>query len=64
MADTEAILVEAFGTTRQSIAGVTAKWHSPIEMEDPGSRLKEMPWPELRSILVDLLRIDTDTPRV
>ncbi|MEZ2222718.1 hypothetical protein [Rhizobium sp. RCC_161_2] len=64
MADTDAILAEALGTTRQSIAGVTAKWHSPIEMENPGARLKEMPWPELRSILADLLWIDIDTPRV
>ncbi|MQB40297.1 hypothetical protein DXT94_00040 [Rhizobium sp. ICMP 5592] len=65
MADTEALLAEALWyTPAQSIAGVTAKLHSLIETEDPGARLKEMPWPELRSILSDLLRIDTKKPPI
>ncbi|WP_052316166.1 hypothetical protein [Sinorhizobium fredii] len=59
MVDTEATLVEAlWSTPAQSIAGVTAKLHSVIETQDPGACLTEAPWPELRLILADLLRID------
>jgi len=40
-----------------TIAGVAAKLHSLVEWEDPGTIPGECPWPELRSILGDLVRI-------
>jgi hypothetical protein len=41
-----------------AFTGVIAKLHSLIEAESPGPRHMEEPWPHLRSILADLLRID------
>jgi len=41
----------------RTIAGVTAKLHSLVEWEDPGTTPGESPWPELRSILGDLIKI-------
>lgn len=38
--------------------GAIAKLRSVIETEDPGVGVEETPWPELRLILADLLRID------
>lgn len=59
MVNTESKLAEALWCTpAQSIAGIIAKLHSVIETHDPGASLKETPWPELRLILADLLRID------
>ncbi|MDL2409839.1 hypothetical protein PY650_30310 [Rhizobium calliandrae] len=40
-----------------SIPDVLAKLHCLIEMEEPGASLRETPWPELRSILFDLLHL-------
>jgi len=40
-----------------TIAGVAAKLHSLVEWEDPGTTPGESPWPELRSILGDLIDI-------
>ncbi|WP_426233537.1 hypothetical protein [Pararhizobium sp. DWP3-4] len=37
---------------------IIAKLHSIIETEDPGSHFKERPWPQLRIILADLVRIE------
>lgn len=62
MADTENALAEALKSIpAQSIVGVIAKLHAVIEMEDPGACLTETPWPELRSILVDILRLNAST---
>lgn len=44
----------------RSFAGVAAKLHCVLETEDPGSGLKEAPWPQLRAILADLVHIATD----
>lgn len=41
----------------QTIVGITAKLHALVEWEDPGTTPGESPWPELRSILVDLIKI-------
>ena len=41
----------------RTIAGVAAKLHALIEWEDPGTQPGESPWPELRSILGDLIEI-------
>ncbi len=41
----------------RTIAGVTAKLHALVEWEDPGTTPGESPWPELRSILGDLIKI-------
>ncbi|MFJ6335220.1 hypothetical protein [Rhizobium sp. NPDC092011] len=41
----------------RTIAGVAAKLHSLVEWEDPGTTPGESPWPELRSILGDLVDI-------
>ncbi|MBO9127871.1 MULTISPECIES: hypothetical protein [unclassified Rhizobium] len=41
----------------RSFAGIAAKLHCVLEMEDPGSGIQEAPWPQLRAILADLIRI-------
>lgn len=46
-------------TAPQSFAGIAAKLHCVLETEDPGSGLQEAPWPQLRAILADLVRIAT-----
>jgi len=53
----EALAKELWSAAPQSVAGVAVKLHSLLEMEDPGSALQEAPWPELRTILADLVRI-------
>ncbi|MGO7997870.1 hypothetical protein ACC734_36200 [Rhizobium ruizarguesonis] len=65
MVGAEVTLVEAlWSTPAQSIHGVTAKLHSVIETHDPGASLGETPWPELRLILADLLRINANTSTI
>jgi len=41
-----------------SLAEVIAKLHCLLAMQDPGMRHKQMPWPELRTILGDLVHIE------
>lgn len=41
----------------RSFAGIAAKLHCVLETEDPGSGLQDAPWPQLRAILADLVRI-------
>uniref|UniRef100_UPI0031017001 hypothetical protein n=1 Tax=Neorhizobium sp. EC2-8 TaxID=3129230 RepID=UPI0031017001 len=53
----EALAKELWSAAPQSVAGVAVKLHALLEMEDPGSALQEAPWPELRTILADLVRI-------
>jgi hypothetical protein len=42
----------------RSLAEVIAKLHCLLVMEDPGMRHKGAPWPELRTILGDLVHIE------
>jgi len=44
-------------TRPSSLAEVTAKLHCLIVMHDPSLTLEETPWPELRTMLKDLIRI-------
>ncbi|MEZ2224311.1 hypothetical protein [Rhizobium sp. RCC_161_2] len=44
-------------TRPSSLTEVTAKLHCLIVMHDPGLKLKAAPWPELRTMLKDLIRI-------
>lgn len=53
----EALAKELWSAAPQSVAGVAVKLHSLLEMEDPGSALQDAPWPELRTILTDLVRM-------
>jgi hypothetical protein len=53
----EALAKELWSTAPQSVAGVAVKLHSLLEMDDPRSAQEEPPWPELRTILADLVRI-------
>ncbi len=53
----EALAKEMWSAAPQSVAGVAVKLHSLLEIEDPRSALQEAPWPELRTILADLVRI-------
>lgn len=54
----EGILARVLWTANPtSLVEVTAKLHCLIRMEDPGMKLKEAPWPQLRTILGDLVRI-------
>ena len=41
----------------RSAAGVAAKLHCLLEIEDPTSGLHHEPWPQLRAILSDLVRL-------
>jgi hypothetical protein len=54
----EALSRTLLNTPASSIIGAIAKLHSVIETEDPGIGFGETPWPELRTILADLIRID------
>jgi hypothetical protein len=53
----EGLAKELWSMAPQSVAGVAVKLHSLLEMEDPRSAQKEAPWPALRTILADLVRI-------
>lgn len=44
-------------TRPSSFIEVTAKLHCFIVMHDPGLKLDDAPWPELRTLLKDLIRI-------
>ena len=44
--------------TPLSFAEAIAKLHCLIAMEDPGMRLKEAPWPQLRTVLRDLVHLE------
>ena len=64
LVEVEASLAEdLWKTVPRSIAGVAAKLHCVLETEDPSCGLEEDPWPQLRTILADLLRMD-DIPRL
>jgi hypothetical protein len=41
-----------------SLVEAIAKLHCIIEMEDPGMKLRQAPWPQLRTILLDLIRLE------
>ncbi|MDX0524825.1 hypothetical protein [Sinorhizobium medicae] len=45
-------------TAPSSVAEVTAKLHCLIVMQDPGLKLELTPWPELRRLLRDLIRME------
>lgn len=53
----DALAKELWSTSSRSVAGVAAKLHCVLETEDPRSGLEEAPWPELRTILSDLMQI-------
>jgi hypothetical protein len=45
-------------TPAQSIAGATAKLHAAITKWQPSPTSQEEPWPQIRSVIADLLKID------
>ncbi|NVD42806.1 hypothetical protein HT585_28425 [Ensifer sp. HO-A22] len=45
-------------TAPSSLTEVTAKLHCLIAMQDPGLKLDVAPWPELRRLLRDLIRME------
>jgi len=60
--DTEFELSEnLFNAPAKTIEGIVAKLHCVLEMRDPLGVEDDEPWPLLRSILFDLLRIQKDT---
>lgn len=58
----EALAKELWSAVPQSVAGVAVRLHSLLETEDPRSALEEAPWPELRMILADLVRVCAGPP--
>ncbi len=46
-------------TPARSVAGVTAKLHALVTKWQPSSTSEEEPWPQIRSVIADLLKIDT-----
>lgn len=47
-------------TPAQSIAGVTAKLHAMVSRWQPSITSNEYPWPQIRSVITDLLNIDAE----
>ena len=45
-------------TPAQSITGATAKLHAAITKWQPSPTSQEDPWPQIRSVIADLLKID------
>ncbi|KAB2657520.1 hypothetical protein F9K94_14275 [Brucella tritici] len=59
--DIEFELAEAlFNAPAKTIAGMVAKLHCVLEVRDPLGVEDDEPWPLLRSILFDLLRVEKD----
>ncbi|NVM40558.1 hypothetical protein HWX16_09470 [Ochrobactrum intermedium] len=59
--DIEFELAEAlFNAPAKTIVGIVAKLHCVLEMRDPLGVEDDEPWPLLRSILFDLLRVEKD----
>ncbi|RVO32129.1 hypothetical protein CN093_30465 [Sinorhizobium meliloti] len=46
-------------TPARSVAGATAKLHALVTKWQPSSTSLEEPWPQIRSVIADLLKIDT-----
>lgn len=46
-------------TPARSVAGATAKLHALGTKWQPSSTSEEEPWPQIRSVIADLLKIDT-----
>ncbi len=46
-------------TPARSVAGATAKLHAVVTKWQPSSTCQEEPWPQIRSVVADLLEIDT-----
>ncbi|AIM03442.1 hypothetical protein [Sinorhizobium meliloti] len=46
-------------TPARSVAGATAKLHALVTKWQPSSTSEEEPWPQIRSVIADLLKIDT-----
>jgi len=60
--DIEFDLAEAlFNAPAKTLVGIVAKLHCVLEMRDPLGVEEGEPWPLLRSILFDLLRVEKDT---
>ena len=60
--DIEFDLAEAlFNAPAKTIVGIVAKLHCVLEMRDPLGVEDGEPWPLLRSILFDLLRVEEDS---
>jgi len=60
--DVEFELAEAlFNAPAKTIVGIVAKLHCVLEMRDPLGVEDGEPWPLLRSILLDLIRVEKDT---
>ncbi|MDW9507992.1 hypothetical protein GOA81_23825 [Sinorhizobium meliloti] len=45
-------------TPARSVAGATAKLHALVTKWQPSSTSEEEPWPQIRSVIADLLKID------
>uniref|UniRef100_UPI000B3629EF hypothetical protein n=1 Tax=Rhizobium sullae TaxID=50338 RepID=UPI000B3629EF len=45
-------------TPAQSVAGATAKLHAAVTRWEPCPTSQEDPWPQIRSVIADLLKID------
>ncbi|MDE3787222.1 hypothetical protein I7G00_24960 [Sinorhizobium meliloti] len=46
-------------TPAVSVVGATAKLHALVTKWQPSSTSEEEPWPQIRSVIADLLKIDT-----
>lgn len=61
--DREAELVKVlFDTHASTVHGATAKLHAIVQHHTPEPHNNEYPWPQIRSVLVDLLKICETAP--
>ncbi len=56
--DEEASAKSLWEAPALTTSDVIAKLHSIIETEDPGAHFEERPWPQLRMVFADLVRIE------
>ena len=47
-----------WNTPAESITGATAKLHAIVTRRQPSATSDEYPWPQIRSVIADLLKID------
>ena len=56
----EEVAETLWDTQAQSITGATAKLHAIVTKRQPSVTSDEYPWPQIRSVIADLLKIDVE----
>jgi hypothetical protein len=56
----EEVAETLWNTPAQSIAGATAKHHAIVNKWQPSATSDQYPWPQIRAVIADLLKIDVE----